>query len=227
MAQAFLPPDSVGPRLRSGRRGPTARRYVLIGAIAAGAILVASTSAAFLATNGTASASVSTTGSGNAGNVYDSSLPTATGAPTTWEAGGATTPTAPGWSAAAGQVTQVTTAGDVAIVDASGAQTLITVALTNAAAMTGAYSYVNIPIEIYACKDGTATTCTWALDTNQTTTPQYLTFSNASLTFDVNSAGASGVYYEVVVPTGGSMYAYSTATSSDLSASWLVTADLL
>ena len=222
MAQVSLPPDSVAPR--SGR-GRIARRYVLVGAIAAGAILVVSTGAAFLATNGTASATVSPTGSGTAGNVYDQALPTGTGAPTAWQASAATTPRAPSWSAGAGQVTQVTTSGDVAIVDGTGGPTLITVALSNAAAMAGAYTYVNLPIDIYKCTGSSTTACTWALDTTQTNSPDYLTFSNASLTFNV--AGGTGVYYEVVVPTGGSMYAYSTANTSDLSASWLVTADVL
>jgi hypothetical protein len=122
-------------------------------------------------------------------------------------------------------VTEVSTAGDVAVVDGTAGPTLITVALTNAAAMASAYTYVNIPIEIYSCSLGSGTTCAMASDTTKHP-EEYLSFSNASLTFQVN--GGSGDYYEVVVPTGGSMYVYSTSGgNTDLAANFLVASQIL
>ncbi len=224
-------------RRARGQRGM--RRYAVLGSVAAGLILFAATSASFLATNGTATASVSSTGSGTAGDVYTPTCRTSSGTTTCtsptitnittldWGATGTGTTTTPqeaAWSAAQGEVTSVTTAGDVAVVDATGGQTLITVTLTNAAAMTGAYTYVNIPIEIYKCALASGT-CQMGVDSNQS--EQYLTFSDASLTFDVNSGDSTSEYYEVVVPTGGSMYVYSTNTSSDLAADFLVTSQIL
>lgn len=215
------------------RRGPSrrARRYVLLGGLAAAALLVASTGAAFLAQNGNAGVSVTETGSTSAGSVYSAgtssspgSLPTGTSSfyvPTTWETG-STAPVSPAWSVTQGQPTTVTTAGDVAIVDGTGGETMITVALTDAAAMAGAYSYVNIPIEVYTCT-ASATGCSWSLDSS--VPESYLTFSNAALTFDV--PGGSEVFYEIVVPTGGSMYPYSIANSSDLGATFAVSASVL
>ena len=203
------------------------RRYAALGAVAVGLILVGTTGAAFLATNGTASATVSPVGGTSAGNVYTTKLPTTgTTPPATWVESGSTSAQAPAWNATQGQVTQVSTAGDLAIVDAS-TPTLITVALTNAAAMASAYTYLNLPIEIYKCATAT-TNCTWATspgttDNPQATLPEYLSFSNASLTFQVT--GGSGDYYEVVVPTGGSMYVYS--TSGTLAANFLVTSQIL
>lgn len=225
--------EAVRPRVR-GRRG--VRRYAVLGSVAAGLILIAATSASFLATNGTATASVTSTGSGTAGDVYTPSCTTSSGTTTCtsptitgittldWGASASTTPQEAAWSAAQGEVTSVTTAGDVAVVDATGGQTLITVTLTNAAAMTGAYTYVNIPIEIYKCTLSSGT-CDMAVDANQS--KQYLTFSDATLTFDVNTSDSTDTYYEVVVPTGGSMYVYSTSTSSDLAANFLVTSQIL
>ena len=199
----------------------------MLGAVAAGLILVAATSVSFLATNGTASATVTSSGSGTAGNVYTPSCATTCTAPTIksittldWGANGTTTPQAAAWSAAQGTVTSVSTAGDLAVVDGTAGKTLITVALTNAASMANDYTYVNIPVEIYKCTV-TSGTCTMAADANQS--EQYLSFSNASLTFQV--AGGSAMYYEVVVPTGGSMYVYN--AGSNLASKFLVTSQIL
>ena len=222
MSPALLP--LAGPRHRSR----FSRRYVLFGTLAAGAILVVSTSAAFLANNGSTSATVTLTGSSTAGEVYSaagSSPALPSGGPTSWAeaaSGTPTVPVTPGWDATAGKPTTVTTAGDVAIVDGTGGQTMITVTLNNAASMASAYTYVNIPIEIQKCVVSSGT-CTWSQDTNVPET--YLSFSNATMTVDVT--GGTGTYYEVVVPTGGSMYPYSTSSTTDLEAGFLVTANVL
>ncbi len=227
MAQAVSEAGAPG-RVGGTRR---IRRYALAGAVAAGLILIASTGMSFLATNGTASATVSTSGSGS-GDVYTPNCsaspctdPTLPSGITTldWGAASSATPQEPAWSAAQGQVTAVSTPGDVALVSGTAGPTLITVALINAAAMPGAYTYVNIPLEIYKCTVSSGT-CAMAADT--TNHPEeYLSFSNASLTFQVT--GGTGVYYEVVVPTGGSMYVYSTTTTADLAANFLVTGQIL
>lgn len=217
-----------GPGAGPSRRW---RRPLLVGALAAAAVLMATTSLSFLSSNGTAGATVTPSGSGTA-NVYAAAAtsPTLPNASLTWEITGTTTDQLPAWNVSQGQVTQVTTAGDVAVVDGTAGNTLITVTLANAAAMAGAYSYVNIPIDIYQCTVATST-CTWAAADELNSSPaaaystQYLSFSNASLSFEVS--GGANTYYEVTVPTGGSLYCYSTATSSDLSPSFLVTTQLL
>ena len=226
MAQESVPWDGSGAQ--PSRRW---RRPLLVGVLAAAVILVTTTSLSFLSSNGTAGATVTPSGSGSA-NVYAaaSTSPTLPSTSLTWQVTGTTTDQLPAWNVSQGQVAQVTTAGDVAVVDGTAGKTLITITLANAAAMAGAYSYVNIPIDIYQCTVATST-CTWAAADELNTSPavaygtQYLSFSNASLNFEVS--GGTGTYYEITVPTGGSLYCYNTATTSDLSPSFLVTTQLL
>jgi hypothetical protein len=197
------------------------RRWAFWGVAALGAALLAATTFAFLGTNSTASASV-TPSSPTGSAVYTSTPPTGV-----YFLHGNTTAAAPGWYATQGSVTSVKTAGDVAVIDGTNpGPMLITVALANPAALATAYSYVNIPVDLFECSTAGTSTCIqggWSQVPTGVSNPNYLSFSNGVLTFAVT--GAANTYFEVEVPTGGSFYTYNSAGTTG--ASFLVSAQLL
>jgi hypothetical protein len=215
---ARLPAGATVRRLQRLRR--TVATVLGVGA----ALLVAGAGFAFLNTNGTATTAVTAGGTaqGNFADVYTASPPVA------WAlAGGTGSPQSAQWTPVLNSVSTVTQAGDLAIVDATGTSgnILVTVALTNPAALSGDYAYMNLPIVVKACTLS-GSTCTWqdATDANGNaigaSAPQYLTLTNGYLTFLLQ--GGTGKYYEIEIATGGSFFTIST-TAGSLSPAFLVT----
>jgi hypothetical protein len=206
--------------------------------MAAGAI--AGTGYAFLATNGNATTTITASSSEYA--VVDpaaSTFPTlATPStsntyvkpPTTWVTGGTSAVTTGMWTPILDQAIQETTKGDVALIDTTGESSgsvLVTLNLTNPAALGQAYTTMNIPIGVKE----------WNLSPNQTPTssttgawtsmsgfpsgssgPEYLNFSTGTLSFLLPSGG----WYEIYMPNStpntpgaaGSFYTVSTSSGS-------------
>lgn len=107
----------------------------------------------------------------------------------------------PSWSPVAGSAGAVTSAGDLAVVDASSATNYVTVSvyITNLAAMLVDYSSFALPINVYTTKCS-ATACTaWQPSSaiSQTNFGSYLTDTEPQLTFSLPAG--QGVYYDIVM----------------------------
>lgn len=214
------------------------RRATLVAAVLAGLGLIIATGLTFTAETGTTSTSISP-GAGNFADVYaatsggaiPASFSGGEASDITWSRGatgaGNSAAQIASWTPVVGNVNGVTTAGDIALIDGTGIPTtsniFITVTLVNAAALSGNYSYLNIPIVVYKWTDGS--TNTWgaasAADSGPTITTQYLSLSNGYLTYVVDGDAA----YEIAIGAGGSMYTISTLSDAThtLSPQFLVT----
>ncbi|HKI93541.1 MAG TPA: hypothetical protein VJ986_14660 [Gaiellaceae bacterium] len=105
----------------------------------------------------------------------------------------------PSWSPVAGSAGTVTTAGDLALVDATSASNYVTVNmyLTNLSALAIDYSSFAFPINVYktTCDaDGNCSAWTEALTTPYYT---YMTDTSGALTF--NLAAGANTYYDIVM----------------------------
>ncbi len=240
------------------RPGGWRKRYAKAGFGVAGAAVLMATGYAFLATNGNATTSISApSGSGQYAGVYAATsggafptltVPTSTNtyvkAPTAWETGSTAAVTAGMWTPVLNQPTQVTQAGDIAVVNTTGAtaNVLVTLTVTNPASLNSDYSYVNIPVGVKE----------WSLSPNLTPTssttgawdaakdaagnplpagstapgPTYLTFSDATVPFLLKPGG----WYELYIPNNtptttdaaGSFYTVSTSPTASLSPNFYV-----
>lgn len=167
--------------------------------------LVVGTGVSFTATNDTSTVAITAGGIG--GGVTDfasvsfSANAVITGVRPVQAATG-TTFVAPAWSPTIDQVVPVTTAGDLAIINASGTtgNILVTASLTNPVGLSKAYSYFNLPISIYKSTNA-GTTWTRQLtgagnttfgDSNGVT---YLSLTNGFVSFLV--AGGANTLYEL------------------------------
>jgi len=124
----------------------------------------------------------------------------------------------PSWSPVAGAAGAVTTAGDLAIVDATSATNYVTVNvyLTNLAALLVDYSSFALPVNVYQTTCTTTSCSSWtpAAAVSQTNFGSYLTNTDGELTFTL-PAGV-GRYYDIVME-GTNHY---TNGSSVVSPSW-------
>lgn len=129
----------------------------------------------------------------------------------------------PAWTPAAGSAGEVTTAGDLALIDATaatlGTATALTVDMfvTNLAGLQQAYSSWAFPVRVHKCAAPVppATTCTvWPEVGNEVIAvrPTYLMNTDGFLQFRL----PVGFYYDIVFDTGGSFYTISTATAANL-----------
>lgn len=115
--------------------------------------------------------------------------------------GSSVTGVTPSWSPVAGSAGAVTTAGDLAVVDATSAANYVTVSVyvTNLASLLVDYSSFALPINVYQT-DCTATSCSaWtpAAAVSQTNFGSYLTDTQGQLTFTLPAA--AGRYYDIVM----------------------------
>src|SRR5690606_26944453 len=123
----------------------------------------------------------------------------------------------PSWSPILNNAVEVTTEGDVAIIDTRGLGTtnvLINVALTNSADLDASHNYFILPVEINYWSgaawtgansgdgDGDASTGGTAFGV------RYLSTNNGYLNFTVDGDEV----YEISIPTGGSIFAVNTTT---------------
>lgn len=240
------------------------RVLLTLGALSFGVVAV--TGYAFLNSNAIATTSISGTTS-NTGAVFTSNPSTVpTDMPTTWYCNGPTAstatatftetsgcsappssqfygPVAPGWTPTVNATGSVTYAGDVAMVDAGKGSggVLVTVALTNTAALSAGYSYLNLPLAVQAwngtawvsAKDASGAYIGYSSAGGADNGVQYLGLTTGYLTFDLPASGNSNsvyssttspAYYEVIIPQGGSFYTISSSSSSDLAPSFDVSA---
>ncbi len=184
---------------------------------------------AFLTSDSTTTVTAGGTITGRFADVYTSSLSTLTNV--SWaESGGATKRSAT-WNAAIGQASEITTSGDLAIIDARGTDRnlLITIALVNPVQLAGNYAYMMLPIEIYQRQDTSLGSWAAAVDSaGDDIQTQYLTIGSGPISFVVNGGQGSVAitdYYQLSLGTGGSMYTVSVASNGthSLSPEFLVT----
>lgn len=114
----------------------------------------------------------------------------------------------PAWSGSTGTY-QVSSAGDLAIVDGSTATNYVTVNvyITNLAALLVDYSSFAFPINVYTTTCSSTACSAWTADStavSQTNFGSYLTDTQPELTFTLQ-AGA-GVYYDIVMEGANHFY---------------------
>jgi len=120
----------------------------------------------------------------------------------------------PSWSPTTNSAGSVTTAGDLAVVDASIAKhgVVVSMYITNLASLQAHYSSFDLPVTVYekpcttmattglSC---TAVTGTWvAVTTAKEVKTSYVTSTVGFMTFNL----AAGYLYDITIGTGGSFY---------------------
>lgn len=130
------------------------------------------------------------------------------------------TPTAPVWpTVVAGQAGSVTTAGDIAVIDAtdtSATYLLVTIYITNMHELSLTYNSYSLPFRIYGSVAFASGRITWSgspiSDNNGINTANtYITNNSGFETFKL--ATGAGKYYEVTLDSGGAFYPYQTGAS--------------
>lgn len=207
----------LDPRFYANPIRKQRKRFVAI-AVAGLAILGAALGVSFAGESGTATLSVS---GGNSNFVYPVSsgaaLPAAVDAlkyTTSVDAPGNTITTAvtPSWSPIAGSAGSVTTAGDLAVIDATTVANAIVLNfyITNLAALQQNYSSYVLPVNVYSCASACTSAGAWTQDTAVIASPpSYLTNSAGVVTLKL----PTGKYYDVALDTGGAFYTISTTAS--------------
>jgi hypothetical protein len=145
--------------------------------------------------------------------------------------------TSPSWSPVANSPGDVTTAGDIAVVDAtqvsSSASVVVNMYVTNLAALSKDYSSYAFPINVYSttCPSGTCGpwSATDAGVVTQSPFASFLTDTSGVISFSL----PGGKYYDITMESasqganvGGSFYCISTSTTggASLSPSFFITA---
>ena len=210
------------------------RRFLTVG-VAGLAVLGVTMGVSFLDNSGTTSIAISATPStiiwplggstaplpsGNGGtNPLRTTAFSGSGTTSGCSVSGATycvpTVVSPFWPAIAGSAGAVTTAGDLAIVDATSATNYVTVSvyITNLAALLVDYSSFAFPINVYqtTCTSTACSLWTAAPAVSQTNFGSYLTDTQPQLTFSLPVASstvvaAGGRYYYDIVMEGTNHY---------------------
>ena len=132
---------------------------------------------------------------------------------------GTSAPLGPVWpTVVAGQAGSVTTAGDLATVDATDITAnflLLTIYVTNMKPLSLTYNSYSLPIRVYAGLISSGS-ITWgaspATDANSTNTGNtYLTNTQGFETFKL--ATGAGKYYAITLDSGGSFFPYQTGAA--------------
>lgn len=199
------------------------KRFLML-ALPGLAVVLAGVGVGFLASSGTVTAPI-TASSANSTYVYPVSattvFPTRLGtaslkySATLKTTHKLTTVTQPSWVPAQGGAGSVTTAGDLAVINASATTIQLSVFLLNLAKLGHDYSSYAFPIHVWkATLTGTpsATAASWT--TGNTLSPkissQYMTSTSGYLTFKL----AAGFYYDVTMTTGGAFFCQTTSTTT-------------
>lgn len=119
----------------------------------------------------------------------------------------------PSWQPVAGSAGSVTTAGDLALIDATTVANAVVLNMyvTNLAALQQDYSSYALPINVYS-STCSSSPCSWAADTSvipAANAPLYLTNSAGVVTLKL----PTGKYYSIAMDTGGAFYTISTTAS--------------
>lgn len=211
----------LGPRFVPSPSRKRRKRFLAVG-VAGLAVLAAALGISFAGDTGTASISVSSASNSFVYPVANSaSLPAAVDSlkytgPSAIDAPGSTitTATLPSWVPSANTAGSVTTAGDLAVIDAtlSGIANAVTVNvyITNLAALQLDYSSFALPFNVYRCQSSCTTTGAWTQASAVVASPPtYLTSTEGFVSFSLPKA----YYYVIAIDTGGSLYTISTTAS--------------
>lgn len=230
-----------------GRIGVRRRRRFLIVSIAALAVLAAALGVSFAGPTGLTDVTV-TSASNNfvfpvatsatapsglgalASTVYTTALKNTgtTGFSSTTGFFAASNVVTPSWAPVAGSAGSVTTAGDLAVLDARSA-TLganftalrVTVFITNLAALQASYSSFAFPLNVYQCTRPCDGTNVWSLATGYSATaPVFITSTDGYVSFSLPAA--TDRFYDIAMDVGGSFY--TIATSGTLAPQFYFTA---
>ena len=140
-------------------------------------------------------------------------------------------PLGPVWpTVVAGQAGSVTTAGDLAVIDATDVTAnflLLTIYITNMKALSLTYNSYALPIRVYASTAFVTGSITWgaspATDANSTNTgSSYLTNTQGFQTFKL--ATGVGKYYAITLDAGGSFFPYQTTGGGATTPAFYMTA---
>lgn len=110
----------------------------------------------------------------------------------------------PAWTPAANTAGQVTSGGDLALVDATGGNVLLNVYITNLVALGQDYQSFVLPINVYSYSIATSTWSQVPLAASSLLSSQ----PNYSIQL------AAGSYYDVTLDAGGSYYCVSTTSAA-------------
>lgn len=204
------------------------RRRFLVVSIAALTVIGTSLGVSFTADTGVTQVTTASTGGAlpliwSANYSASGSLPAAVTAG--WKYGSGTSnrqSTSPVWpTVVAGQAGSVTTAGDIATIDAtdlSANYLLITVYITNMRPLALTYNSYSLPLRVYANTNFASFTgaIVWdsspAIDANSINTANtYLTNTQGYETFKL--ATGAGKYYAITLDKDGAFYPYQTGAS--------------
>ncbi|HUY06606.1 MAG TPA: hypothetical protein VMU99_05050 [Acidimicrobiales bacterium] len=198
------------------------RRFLVVG-IAGLVVFAATMSVSFLGSTGTTNATVAAASSNFIYPVANTNpLPSAVNSLKNTPASAInqtahtiTTASSPSWSPTALSAGSVTSAGDIALIDATIASNGIVVSLyiTNLAGLQQDYNSFALPVDIYSspCTSGS---CTWSQASGVIASPPtYLTSSSGFINFNL----PANSYYDITLDTGGSYYCTSTSTAGTAS----------
>lgn len=219
-----------------GARSSKIRRRFLAVAIPGLAVVLATTGYSFLGNTATVDPAVTAGGSAAGSIVYgvgnSGALPcgmttleyTTTGITTTGTcgSGGSTsmgTAVTGGWTAIAGSAGSVANAGDIAVIDATGASDGVNVSMyiTNLANMQVDYTSLAIPVQIYECASNSAANCVTGTPTGSQVAWTDVAADDTYVTSTggyVNWSLSPGYFYDITMGTGGSFYCNSTLNTA-------------
>jgi len=206
------------------------RKRFLIVSIAALTVLGTSLGVSFTADTGVTQVTAASTG-GALPLVWSPTYGTPGGLPAAvtgagaagWRYGTGTpgsTPTAPVWpTVVAGQAGSVTSAGDIATIDAtdtSSTNLLLTIYITNMKPLALTYNSYSLPLRVYNSTGFASGSITWSAspttDANSVNTANtYLTNTQGYETFKLPTG--AGKYYAITLDAGGAFYPYQTGAS--------------
>jgi len=213
---------------RLKRRGDTRRKRFMVVSVAGLAVLAAALGVSFLGTTGSTAVSVTAANSNFIFPVSNgASLPSGTNfvnalkytpasaITSSSSASTINTATLPSWAPVLNTAGSVTTAGDLAVVDATTASTgvIVNVYVTNLAGLQMDYSSYALPFNVYSSSCTAGSCGTWAQASGISLT--YLTNSEGFLSFSL----PAGKYYDITMDTGGSFFTSGTSTTSPASLS--------
>lgn len=145
---------------------------------------------------------------------------------------GVVTPALPSWAPAANSSGQVTTPGDLAVVNTVGltGSVILNIYITNVPALQVDYSSFALPVTVYSCASTCTSEAAWAMVSNSTVpgaNGTYLTNTDPEISLNLP---AGSLYYDVTIGSsanngpsvaGGSYYCISTtATGGSLAPSF-------
>ncbi len=218
--------SSAAPRGAIGGLAQTRKRFLVLSVLAL-TVLGTSLGVSFTADTGVTQVTTASTGGAlpliwSANYATPGSLPVAVTL-AGWKYGTGTSSrqsTSPVWpTVVAGQAGSVTTAGDIATIDAtdtSATYLLITIYITNMRPLALTYNSYSLPLRVYAPTSFGSGAIVWdanpATDANSINTANtYLTNTQGYETFKL--ATGAGKYYAITLDSGGAFYPYQTGAA--------------